>query len=286
MTARWMIALALLAVCCICASAAMAGTPPVPIEGNLWISGYEFDAGWYAYAYYLHGASDQATPWPGEIEHADISPLGDALVYQVTAGQPWTTTGDIWITSLDGSTTANVSQAAGLTGINCFHAWSPDASQIAFRHVDPVAGQQPCDTGFQVWVMNADGTNAHRVSQAGLASTKLGGWSADGHSLICAVYGQSGAVTMNLDGSNVQVLPNVRGEGADVSPDARHIAGTWAQADTVSGAAGVWRELVVTDLNGNNPQTLVSQFIKDSDAQAMVTRLGLEPAADYVADLE
>jgi len=291
MKLRWMGPSLFLALsCCFSVSVAMAGTPPVPIEGKLWVSGYEYQSGWYAYAYYLHGTSDQVTAWPGQIEHADVSPLGDALVYQVTAGQPWTTTGDIWITALDGSTNTDVSQAAGLSGINCFPSWSPDASQIAFRHVDPVVGQQPCDTGFQVWVMNVGvgmEPNPRRVSPVGAASTKLGGWSADGHSLVCAVNGVAGAVIMGLDGSTLQSLPNVRGEGADISPDALRIAGTWAKDDTVSGEAGVWRELVVADLDGSNPQTLVSQFIKQSDAQAMVTRIGLDPSVtDWVADIE
>ena len=268
-------------------SAAFAGEPPVPIEGKLWVSGHEFQDGWYAYAYYLQGTSDQATAWPGEIEHADISPVGDALAYQVTAGLPWTTTGDIWVCSLDGSANANISQAAGLSGLNCFPCWSPDASRIAFRHVDPVDGQRPCETGFQVWVMNADGTNAHRVSPQGLASVKLGGWSPDGHSVVCALYGVAGAITMNVDGSNVTSLSNVRGEGADFSPNGRQIAGTWAQEDTVDGQPGVWRELRVADLHGGDPQTLVSQFIAHSDAEAMVDRLGLDPlAADWVADIE
>ncbi len=282
---RAMLMMCIVVACCIWASAAMAGTAPVPIEGKLWVSGYELQIS--AYAYYLQGSSDQVTAWPAEIEHADVSPLGDALAHQLTAGDPWTTSGDIWLSSLDGSTQTNLSQVAGLSGINCFPSWSPDASQIAFRHVDPVPGQQPCDTGFEVWVMNADGSNARRVSPVGMASPKVGGWSADGHSLICAVYGQSNAVLIDLDGSNVQTLPNVRGEGADISPDARHVAGTWAEEDTVNGEPGVWRELRVADINGDNPQTLVRQFVNHSDAQAMVARLGLDTSErDWAADLE
>jgi hypothetical protein len=273
----------LLVAGCICTSMASADTPPVPIEGNLWVSGYQ--SGGASYAYYLHGTSDQVTVWPGQIEHADISPLGDALVYQVTAGAPYTATGDIWVTSLDGSTNTDVSQAAGLSGVNCFPSWSPDASQIAFRHADPSAGQQPCDAGFAVWVMGADGTDARRVSPDDIASIRLGGWSADGRRLVCALEG-AGAVTLGLDGSDPQALPNLRGEGADFSPDGRQVAGRWDEDDVVDGEPGAWRELVVTDPDGGNPHVLVREFIKHSDAEAMVARLGLEPAAEYVADLE
>ncbi|MCJ7749967.1 MAG: hypothetical protein MUQ65_02560, partial [Armatimonadetes bacterium] len=105
MRARLLVVVAALVM--VCVTGAIAGTPPVPIEGNLWVSGYEYDGGWYAYAYYLHGTSDQATAWPGEIEHADMSPLQDAIVYQDTAGDP-RSTGDIWVSSLDGSVKTNV----------------------------------------------------------------------------------------------------------------------------------------------------------------------------------
>ena len=63
MAARWIVPLTLLAACCVWASAAIAGEPPVPIEGMLLVTGFDLEGG-TNYGHFLHGTSDTITPWP------------------------------------------------------------------------------------------------------------------------------------------------------------------------------------------------------------------------------
>ena len=62
-------------------------------------------------------------------------------------------------------------------------AWSPDGTQIAFHSTRPLHPGEPC--GSQIWVMNADGTDQHRISSDGADGFPVGtdsepSWSPDG----------------------------------------------------------------------------------------------------------
>ncbi len=216
---------------------------------------------------------------PGE--DADPSPDGTEWAWSnttATAGTlPWPpVTRELVVGGMDGSIARSLSTAAGLAGVNCCPRWSPDGKKIAFQHCDtnPTKDRVPCHLGFQLWVINADGSHAQPITSKATADTvrttvsaPQADWSPDGSRLV--VYssgmGKSGsAFTMDPDGSNIQVLPDV-GMDSVYSPDGEWIASSVMVAGVGDGQPGVWRRLVITRSDGTDPKVLVEQFLPDAE---------------------
>ena len=242
----------------------------IPIPGKLLVSGSD---GYNPIAYFMVGDTDSVTPAPVAFYGGDISPDGTQVVYNVGVTE---TLLEIWRSGIGGSGQVNLTQTAGIGGVNCAPQWSPDGSQIAFHRSEPVTGQLPCDAGFHVWVMDAGGSDAHRVTPAGFSPTRVPVWSPDGHQLLCEAD-WLGIITMDTDGSNAVVLPNVGGSPA-ISPDGSKIVSS--QSEYSESAKGTYRRLLLTNADGSNPKTLVERFISDADVLAHLAHLGL-PADDF-----
>jgi TolB protein len=74
--------------------------------------------------------------------------------------------------------------------------WSPDGTKIAF-----VRGQ---GDSVNIWVMNADGTDVHRLTASGKDYDPS--WSPDGRQIVFSSYrqGRTGEIyVINADGSGV-----------------------------------------------------------------------------------
>ncbi len=240
-------------------SAGFAGEP-VPIEGRILVSANDISSG--TYTYFIEGMSDNVSPPGPAFLYAELSPDMERVAYHTADATP-ATTADVWIARLDGSEAVNVTQLAGVGGVNCKPVWSPDGSQLAFQHADPTADLYPCEVGLHVWVVNTDGTGAHRVTPPGTAMTWSPSWSANGYRLFCSLLGVGG-ITIDVDGTDMAVLPSV-GDMADWSPDGRHIASTTSYLGEYQGESGVWRGLLLTDAYGGNPRVLYEHFLSDSD---------------------
>jgi hypothetical protein len=241
---------------------------PVPIEGKLLVSSW-------AQVYLMEVNSDNIVHAPLAWSDGALSPRGDKVAYDVVAWVPYIhLSGDVWVSGIDGTDPTNLTGRAGLSGINCGPLWSPDGTMVAFAHCDPAPGRYPCEVGFHAWVMNADGSGAHRVTAEGTPPTWVTSWSPDGYRLLCDVEGV-GAVAIDVDGTDQQLIPNVA--GGVWSPDGSKIACGWTVEDVVEGERGHWRQLGVTQADGSNPQVLVEQFVADA---AINTHLGL----GYVAN--
>jgi Tol biopolymer transport system component len=75
--------------------------------------------------------------------------------------------------------------------------WSPDGSRIAFV-------EQTHPTGGDIWVMNADGSNAHALTSG---ADKLGtAWSPDGSEMATLDWPSRTVEIMNADGTNVHAV--------------------------------------------------------------------------------
>jgi Tol biopolymer transport system component len=233
----------------------------VPIEGRILVSAGEMSGG--PYTYFIEGMSDNlSSPGPAFL-YAELSPDMERIAYHTADGLP-ATTADVWIARLDGSEAVNVTELAGVGGVNCKPVWSPDGSQLAFQHADPTAELYPCQVGLHVWVVNTDGTDAHQVTPPGTAMTWSPAWSANGYRVFCSLLGV-GAITIDTDGTDMTVLPNV-GDMADWSPDGKHIISATAYEAVEGGQNGAWRGLLLTDADGGDPQVLYEHFLSDADA--------------------
>jgi Tol biopolymer transport system component len=97
--------------------------------------------------------------------------------------------------------------------------WSPDHSKIAFA--------SQAGSGWQLWVMNADGTQP-RLLAPGIVAKSVRQWSPDGSRIAFAatVNGQLEILSVGLDGQPPSVLTRSEGDDRDPtwSPDGREIA--------------------------------------------------------------
>jgi len=255
----------------------------VPIEGMLLVSGVsDLPA---SVSYFMEGASDEVVQSLTYLDMGDISPDTTKVAYSVrsVSGLWHANTGEIWVASVDGSSATDLSGPTGLGGVNCHVRWSPDGSTLAFMHATPAAGQMTCDAGWQVWLMNSDGTGLRQwlpSSYRVISPT----WSPDGY-WIMAVDQSSGYVTADVTGAHITSLPLV-GMDAEWSKDGSKLAYGAMVPDVVAGESGVWRQFLVADPDGNNPVVVEQQFLKNSDIAAHIAKYNFQPADhDWVSDI-
>lgn len=98
---------------------------------------------------------------------------------------------------------------------------SPDRMHIAFARWAP-------GTNYDIWVADADGRNARRVS-ADSAAEILPAWTPDGKSLVFTEVDRddrSGLIQVNVDGTGRHglTMPKISGDAPAVSPDGKWVA--------------------------------------------------------------
>jgi Tol biopolymer transport system component len=130
----------------------------------------------------------------GDDEGGDWSPDGTKIVYDERTG----TTTTVEVISANGGTPARLTDPGSATGPK----WSPDGSSIAFA-----ATQTDDPNNWDIWIMNADGTNARDVIDAG-AIDWWPNWSPDGTRIAFTDGSQPeyDVYVGNVDGSDVRNL--------------------------------------------------------------------------------
>lgn len=136
-----------------------------------------------------------------------------------------------------------------------FPVWSPDGTKIAF-------GRTTFTVQSQIYVMNADGSNATRISNNAFGDRQPS-WSPDGTKIafISSRDGNDEIYVMNADGSNQTRLTNNTAFDWDPawSPDGTKIAfATTRDSASTPGNVNDFLELYVMDANGSNPQRLTN----------------------------
>jgi len=168
------------------------------------------------------------TNTPGPDYSATWSPDGKRIAFVSTRHDP---RGDIYVMNGDGT---GVTRLTNRPGADYLPTWSKDGKRIGFASardaVDPAA---PTNADVEIYVMNADGTNAVRLTHNALYDA-WPAWSPDGRKIMFIsnrdhVDPASDVYTMNPDGSGITRLTF---EGKTVgspewSPDGRRIA-LWA----------------------------------------------------------
>ncbi len=177
----------------------------------------------------------QLTTEPGYDAEAVISPKGDKILFCSMR------TGDLelFTMNLDGSNVAQITTELGYDG----GAWfSPDGSQIVWRasrpkteaevkeYKDLLAAGMVQPTQMEVFVANADGTNARQITSLGKANWAPN-WTPDGKHIIFASNHEYergfpfNLYIVNLDGSGLRKISHDGGFDAFpmFSPDGKKI---------------------------------------------------------------
>ncbi len=147
----------------------------------------------------------QISRYEGEQSCYDLqpswSPDGTRLAFAVLCDGE----GDgIWTVELDGTDRSQL-LSPGSHGIAELTqpAWSPDGTKMAFVGSSKTGPQG--ESQRDIWVMNADGTGARRVTD-GSAPVADPSWSPDGAQIAYWVWNTQGVMIMNADGSDPRPL--------------------------------------------------------------------------------
>lgn len=256
----------------------VAGVIPFRIEGSMYFSNVEGVGPGYVFGDYFGSLlSEEGEPQGIMLPSpdTDLSPVDDEALWEAIYDEWPHTAIDIIRGSLDGSWQVDLTTEAGLSGINCIPRWSPDGTMVAFLHCDPEPDvPYPCLTGFGLWVMDANGFSAHRVTPEELPNVGAAHWSPDGTRLVSYVEPPMGsdlfekhAITTDIWWTDIEELPNV-GRDAIYSPDGSMLASCDSVEGELDGVPGVWRRLLLTKADGSDPEVLVKQFLVDAELEA------------------
>lgn len=167
---------------------------------------------------------------PGINSGPAFSPKGDLLALTMSPG------GDPDIYTVDPVTGRQVSRVTRSAGIDVSPTWSPDGAQVAF--VSERSG------GAQIYVANADGSNARRVTFQGAHNTDPA-WSPDGkHIAFVSREGVFDVFVVRLEDNKITRITQGMGDNEDPtwSPDGHYLA----FSSTRTGAPHIW----MSTLNG------------------------------------
>jgi len=149
-----------------------------------------------------------------------FSPDGASIVWSArpVSGQP----AEIWV--MDVATRTTQSLTAATHSVNSESALFPAYAPVDANHPeDPVRiaySVQPQDTNTDIWVMNADGTDAYQVTDTHSGATRPA-WSADGQFIVFDMF-STGITTLYIvsagGGTPAELLSDRQTEGSDTSP--------------------------------------------------------------------
>lgn len=189
--------------------------PPVPDMGRRYV--------WQLYPSYdiftadLKGnVKQQLTSEPRYDAEATVSPKGDKIIFtSLRSGDL-----ELYTMNLDGTDVKQITSELGYDGGACF---SPDGTKIVWRASRPATDEESQayvdllnqdmvePTNLEIWVANADGTDAHQVTNLGKANWAPT-FTPDGKKIIFCSNHKSergfpfNLYLINLDGTGLEQL--------------------------------------------------------------------------------
>ena len=178
----------------------------------------------------------QLTHFGGFAIFPDTSPDGSRIAFSGFIGEP----ANDQIFVVDAATGAGATQLTSCPAAHpdCFSdypVWSPDGQRLLYSHADGFdADDNPINE--QIWIADADGSNAHPITTGPAPKDQVADWSPDGTKIVFTIgyVGSGGIWTINADGSGARQLtgcgdsdpaPCAGGDdwGSSWSPDGRKI---------------------------------------------------------------
>jgi Tol biopolymer transport system component len=128
-------------------------------------------------------------------------------------------------------------------------SWSPDGSKIAYA--------SSLGHNYNIWVMNANGSNSIKLTDEMGIVDRQPSWSPDGSKIIFergdAIY------IMNSDGSNQKMLI-FAGGSFSISPDSQYIVFDGGLVKGIGGTPDQGFGICVMDIDGTNVKRLTDDF--------------------------
>jgi len=153
---------------------------------------------------------------------------------------------------------------------------------IAFQRARPKQGESPCDAGFQIWVMNVDGTGVRQVTTTiapGLSDWSPR-WTADGSGVVYESY--DGLATIRINGTQRRRLVGGLGQG-DLARDGSQAVIARSAMGEANGQRGEWRQLLLVDVATGDRHVLVQQFVSESQIASHLKRVASGPLPEMEA---
>jgi len=141
----------------------------------------------------------QLTHLGGFATFPDFSPDGKKVIFSATEGADEHT--EIYVVDAKNGLGLQALTSCAAFGPGCFNdtpAWSPDGTKIVFIHADDFdADGNPVDQ--QVWVMDADGSNAHALTSGSAPKDQVPDWSPDGSKIAYNAQAPNGGQIWVMD---------------------------------------------------------------------------------------
>lgn len=212
--------------------------------------------------------------------HSAWSPDGSKIAFDSTRALDGANASigvpNVWVVNSDGSAAAPLTKLTASMASSVLPAWSPDGTRIAFVSARALNGTNSAIAVRNVWIMNADGSNQHPLTQLSAAGSSDIAWSPDGARIAFvstrsldgtdAVGNAANVWVMNADGSGATPLTrltslyNMTTEAPEWSPDGKRILYVSSRAvdgsDNGGSVMNIW--IMNADGSGSRPLTTLT----------------------------
>jgi hypothetical protein len=195
---------------------------------------------------------------PSNDNQPSWSPDGSRIAFVNAVGS----TPEIAVMNADGSNRVNLTSN---TDLDLNPVWSPDGTRIAFvstRDFPGITGD--INRGFEIYVMNADGSNQTRLTN-NMFSDSNPSWSPDSNKITFGTNrdGNFEIYSMNSNGSNQVNLTNNASSDFDPvwSPDGNRIAFLSFRESTMN----IPQEIFQMNSDGSNPTRVTTSSLAENE---------------------
>lgn len=188
------------------------------------------------------GSEARVVPLPADADVGSPSPSRDGKMVALSFAPGYDAPSDLWTVAVDGRGLTRLTSTGNVVNV----AWSPDGERIAFTDQAQLSDGTYNESGDDLYVVRADGTDLHRI--AGTVSGYYPpAWSPDGTRIAFEDIKNRVSIVDVKDGMLTVVAPH--GEAPVWSPDGRRLA--FIRSAPCGGyVACLWAKVMIMNLGG------------------------------------